>query len=83
MNTDSFVFISEQDIADANRRHDQLHDPPLQFEVARLHSSWNPAKLVRRGPLTDKKIAKYERESWHDEDFKQARLERMNKKAKR
>ncbi len=36
--------------------------------------------MLIRGPLTDKKIAKYQKQGWYSEAFKEARRELMNKK---
>ena len=44
---------------------------------ARMRSSWSETKLVMRGPLTDRKIAQYEKRGWYSAEFKAARRERM------
>lgn len=49
--------------------------------MARMRSSWSETKLVMRGPLTDRKIEQYQKRGWYSEAFKQARRERMAKKA--
>lgn len=47
----------------------------------RIRSGWNISMLVRRGYLTDKKIAEYEKAGWYSAAFRDARRELMQKKA--
>lgn len=48
-----------------------------------IKSSWNEAKLVIRGQLTDKKIAQYAKRGFYDEDFREARRELWAKRKAR
>ena len=45
-----------------------------------LRSSWNTTAMLIRGPLTDRKIKKYEAQGWYSAEFKQARKAKMENK---
>lgn len=49
----------------------------------RVRSGWNEGLLLMHGPLTDRKIAKYEKEGWYSDEFRQARREKMARKSSR
>lgn len=42
-----------------------------------IRSTWNPARLTLRGPLTDRKIERYQRQGWYSAEFKKARRDRQ------
>jgi hypothetical protein len=48
---------------------------------AHMRSSWNETRMVMRGPLTDRAIARYQQAGWYSEEFRQARRDRMHRKA--
>jgi hypothetical protein len=45
-----------------------------------IRPSWNTSAWLIRGPLTDRKIKKYEQQGWYSAEFKKARREKMEKK---
>lgn len=50
----------------------------------RLRSGWNPSAFLIGKPLTDKKIAEYERRGYYSAELREARAElQRRKKAKR
>lgn len=51
------------------------------FNHHHIRSSWNPTRLLMRGPLTDKKIEKYAKRGWYSEEFREARRGLMQRKA--
>ena len=67
MTLESFQVIGPEEIAAANRRWDQAHGDPYQPTI---RPSWNEGQLLRRGRLTDKKIAKYERQGYFSAELK-------------
>ena len=46
----------------------------------RMRSGWNPAVFIMRGPLTDKKIASYERRGFYSPELREARRQLRDKK---
>ncbi len=72
--------FSELDIRQANLRHDAAMGSNYP---APLRSSWNEARLLCRGPLTDKKIARYEKSGHYAPELKEARKTLANMRAKR
>jgi hypothetical protein len=70
--------ISELDIREANLRHDEQ----TGFQVP-IRSSWNEARVLMRGPLTDKKISQYARRGYYSTDLKEARKTLADMRAKR
>ncbi len=48
-----------------------------------IRSTWNEARLLMRGRLTDKLISKYQRKGYYSHEFKEARRELMAKKKAR
>lgn len=75
---DLFSIITDEKIAEANQRHDLEHGQPKDW--AKIRSGWNEGKLLGKGDLTDKKIAKYEDKGWYDAEFKLARKQLMEKR---
>lgn len=65
----------------ANRRHDMEHGDP--GDATKLKSTWNEAKLIRKGYLTDRKIRRYEKLGYYSDEYRKARRERMEKKKKK
>lgn len=84
MNTDiDDPFVDPLALVEANRRCDEELrrmgiDPKLPSGI---RSAWKPQQLIRRGPLTDRKLAKYEKLGWFSPEFKKARKEAMDKKS--
>ncbi len=76
MNEDPYVDPLE--LRAANERHDREHP-----DRTPIRPGFNPAIVIRRGMLTDKKIARYAKAGWYSPDFQQARRERMAKKQRR
>jgi hypothetical protein len=85
-NSDSFSdryqepYVPPEELRAANERHDLEHGDLREFSSQRIRSSWSEGRLVGRGPLTDKKIAKYAKAGWFSADFKEARRSLMLKK---
>ncbi len=76
--------FSLPDVAQSNDRHDQEHGDPYDFNENRVPSGWNEAKLMRRAPLTDRKIAEYEKRGYYSQEYRQARRDlQQRKEAKR
>lgn len=44
-----------------------------------IRSSWNAARILARGPLTDRAIEKYRAAGWYSPELKQARRD-LNEK---
>ena len=74
-----FVVVLEQ-LPD-NARFDREHDRTFAF--SRIHCAFRPDQLIRKGKLTDKKIAKYEASGYYSDDFRQARKQLWQKKSQR
>ncbi len=69
----------------ANARHDaEMRRMGIDIEShARFGNGWNEQRLVVKGELTDKKMAKYEAQGFYSEAFRPARREIwQNKQAK-
>lgn len=45
-----------------------------------IRSGWNISAMLRRGPLTDRKIAFYEKRGYYSTEFRDARRELMQRK---
>lgn len=45
-----------------------------------IRSGWNISTMLRRGPLTDKKIEKYRKLGYYSNEFRQARKDLMKRK---
>lgn len=52
-------------------------------DLAPIRSGWNESLMILKGPLTDRKIQKYQKEGWYSPEMKQKRRERQEKKAAR
>lgn len=75
--------IDPDELAAANRRcEDELRrmgiDPRMPSGI---RSPWRPESLVRRGMLTDKKLAAYLKAGWFSEEFRQARKDLVAKRS--
>ncbi len=69
------------DVAASNDRHDHEHGDPYDFNENRVPSGWNEARLMRRAPLTDRKIARYEKLGYYSPEYRAARRELQERKA--
>lgn len=49
----------------------------IDGKPARIRSSWNTTAWLIRGPLTDRKIKKYEKEGWYSSEFRELRRKKM------
>lgn len=76
-------FVPPDELAAANARHDREHGGSKEFAQSRIRSSWNEGRLVGRGPLTDKKIARYAKAGWFSLEFRQARRDFQARKQAR
>lgn len=56
------------------------HGDPGWKMQPRMGGAWKPASFIRRGPLTDKQIDKYERQGFYSAEYRKARKEQMQKK---
>ncbi len=65
----------------------EQHDSRLRAEginpEGRIGASWNTQALARRGYLTDKKIAEYQKKGFYSAEYRSARKKLMEQKAKR
>lgn len=52
----------------------------MREERVRIPSAWNIERLLRRGPLTDRQIAKYQARGFYSPEYRKARKEIMDKK---
>ena len=64
-------------VAKANFEHDRAH--PTNWQPIR--AGFRSDVLIRRGKLTDQKIARYEKLGYYSADFRQARRELWNRRA--
>lgn len=48
-----------------------------------MRSTWDPDRLLIRGPLTDRKIDEYLRRGWYSAEVRQMRRERNEKRMAR
>lgn len=69
------------DVPASNARHDHEHGDP--FGLATIRSAWRESHLMRRGKLTDKTIAKYEKLGFYSAEFRDARRALQERKAKK
>lgn len=72
--------LDDQLILEANARHDR-NLPPEQW-AGKIRSSWNETRLAKRGKLTDKKIDQYSKAGFYSAEYRQARKDLRQKKAK-
>lgn len=73
--------FSIPDVPASNLRHDQEHGNP--YAMSRIRCAWLESHMMRRGKLTDRKIAQYEREGFYSVEYKAARKELQERKAKK
>jgi hypothetical protein len=64
-------------ISDANAQHDRAH--PTNWQPIR--AGFRPDILIRRGKLTNQKIARYEKLGYYSANFRQARRELWSRRA--
>lgn len=69
------------DIALSNAGHDREHGNPC--DLAPIRSAWMELVLMRRGKLTNRKIAQYERKGFYSPEYRLARKELMERKKKK
>lgn len=66
-------WIDPMELLEANRRHDnELAAMGIEWD-GKVRSSWNQARLVVRGRLTDKRIEKYEKAGFYSAEYREAR----------
>lgn len=58
-----------------------MNDPTMP--QAHMRSAWNISAMLRRGKLTDRKIAQYEKAGYYTPEFRQARRDLQARKRKR
>jgi len=73
-------FVPPEELRAANLKHDLEHGDVGEYSSQRIRSAWSEGRLIGRGPLTDKKIAKYDKAGWFSAEFKEARKRLMVKK---
>jgi len=78
-NLSSGVIATGQILA-ANSRFDRTN--PGWKSTGPMKPGWSEQAVLRRGRLTDRQIARYQERGWYKEDFKLARLEIAEKKAR-
>lgn len=78
MSLESFTV---PDVALSNARHDRENGPP--YNRVPIRSAWKEFAMMRRGRLTDRKIAQYERKGFYSAEYRAARKELMERKAKK
>ena len=66
-------------VTEANARFDREHAQGFYP----IRSGFNPASFIRKGKLTDRKIAQYEKRGYYSADFRAARKEAWQRKAKK
>lgn len=71
------------DVNESNRRHDQQHGDPYQYNQTRTRCGWNTATMSRKGKLTDKTIQKYQEQGFYSAEYKAARRELAEKRSKK
>lgn len=69
------------DVAGSNARHDREHGDYRDYNDTRIRSAWNEARLMRRRPLTDKQIRKYEALGYYSSEFRDARRALQDRKS--
>jgi hypothetical protein len=85
MNDDPFVDPHELAAANARCDLDMAEhgiDPSAPF-LARIRCAWNPAAMIRRGTLTDRKISQYAEAGFYSAEFRKARKEHNERKNRR
>lgn len=45
-----------------------------------IRPSWNTTRMLVRGPLTDRKIAKYAKLGWYSAEYREKRRAKMDKR---
>lgn len=50
--------------------------------LGHIRSGWNEAAMLIRGPLTDQKIARYAKQGWYSEEFREQRRQKMKSRRK-
>lgn len=73
-------YIDAEELKAANARHDRENHTVATG--GRMNPSWNEARMIVRGKLTDKKVARYEKMGFYSLEYRKLRKERMEKKAK-
>lgn len=73
-------YIDSEELRTANARHDR--EGHTVAVSGRLPPSWNEARMILRGRLTDKKVAQYAKMGFYSLEYRKLRKERMEKKAK-
>lgn len=74
-------YLDPAELRSANERWDmESHEVAMK---GRVNPSWNEAKMVVRGELTDKKIAHYAKMGFYSEEFREFRRKRMAKSSAR
>ena len=66
------------DIAAANAAFDAQWGPVS--ELGHIRAAWQPAQMLRKGKLTDKQLAKYEKLGWYSAEFQKARKDAWTRK---
>lgn len=72
--------MTDQEIAEANRRHDQEHGNPFDYNLTKVSPGWKEARVLVRGALTDRQIEKYAEMGYFTEEFKELRRKLQAKK---
>lgn len=82
MNNDD-PFIDPEELRLANERCDaELRR--LGFDVnTRIRPGFNPNLVLRNGPLTDRKIERYQKDGYYSEEYRAFRKEHMNRQKPR
>lgn len=78
--TEEDPYLDALELKSANERWDsENHTVAMK---GRVNPSWNEARMIIRGKLTDKKVAKYAQMGFYSLEYRKLRKERMEKKAK-
>ncbi len=72
--------FSIPDVAESNLRYDRQNPNWRELACSTIRPGFREAMLLRRGPLTDKQISKYQAQGWYTAEFKEARRSLMDKK---
>lgn len=73
------TFMNPEEVAEANRRHDQTQHQQSMDPAVRLRSTWR--ETITCGELTDRKIDTYIQQGFYSDEFRAKRREVAAKKA--
>lgn len=88
MSSEPVPFVDPEELKAANARCEAElrglgYERISEGTRSMTRSGWNVNMMVRKGPLTDKAIAAYEKRGFYDQDYKDARNRLIHKKSAR